>query len=71
MKNCLLLLGVAAALALGSPAYSQYIYLDTNGDTMCDVSDVLNQARTRWTSTFRRTPTPTARRSARTAAARC
>lgn len=42
MKNCLLLLGVVAALALGSPAYSQYIYLDSNGDTVCDVSDVLN-----------------------------
>jgi hypothetical protein len=41
MKNCLLLLGVVAALAFGSPAYSQYIYLDTNGDQVCDASDVL------------------------------
>src|SRR5262245_54046883 len=41
MKNCLLLLGVVAALALVSPAYSQYIYLDVNGDGVCDATDVL------------------------------
>jgi hypothetical protein len=32
---------MAAALAIGSPAYSQYIFLDTNGDATCDASDVL------------------------------
>jgi hypothetical protein len=42
MKKCLLLLGVVVSLGLGSPAYSQYIYLDANNDQMCDLTDVLN-----------------------------
>ena len=32
MKNCLLTLAVVAALAIAGPAYSQYAYLDVNGD---------------------------------------
>ena len=32
MKQCLLILMAAAALFVGAPAYSQYIFLDTNGD---------------------------------------
>jgi hypothetical protein len=32
MKNCLLFLAVAAALVVGAPAYSQYMFLDVNGD---------------------------------------
>jgi hypothetical protein len=32
MKNCLLFLAVVAALAIGGPAYSQYVFLDVNGD---------------------------------------
>jgi len=30
MKHSLLLLGVVAALAIGAPAYSQYIFMDVN-----------------------------------------
>ena len=32
MKNCLLSLAVVAVLAIAGPAYSQYVYLDVNGD---------------------------------------
>ena len=32
MKNCLLLLAVVALVAVVAPAYSQTLYLDTNGD---------------------------------------
>jgi hypothetical protein len=32
MKNCLLSLAVVAVLAMAGPAYSQYVYLDVNGD---------------------------------------
>ena len=31
MKNCLLFLAVVATLVVGAPAYSQYIFADTNG----------------------------------------
>ena len=41
MKRLLLLLG-AAALLVAAPAFAQYVYLDVNGDGMCDASDVLN-----------------------------
>jgi hypothetical protein len=34
MKNCLLLLAVVAMVAVVAPAYSQTLYLDTNGDGM-------------------------------------
>ncbi len=32
MKQCLLMFAAAAVLFVGAPAYSQYIFLDTNGD---------------------------------------
>lgn len=32
MKNCLLFLAVVAALLVGAPAHSQYVFLDVNGD---------------------------------------
>ncbi len=41
MKKSLLLLGVIAALAIGAPAYSQYIYMDVNGDGVNTSADVL------------------------------
>jgi hypothetical protein len=34
MKKCLLLLAVAAALTVSGPAYSQYFFVDTNGDAL-------------------------------------
>lgn len=46
MKKSLLLLGVIAALAIGAPAYSQYVYLDVNGDGVCTSSDVLTSSTT-------------------------
>jgi len=44
MKKSLLLLGVIAALAIGAPAYSQYIYMDVNADGICNNSDVLTSS---------------------------
>lgn len=45
MKHSLLLLGVVAALVIGVPAYSQYIYMDVltggTGNGTCDASDVI------------------------------
>jgi hypothetical protein len=32
MKNCLLFLAVVAVMAVAGPAYSQFVYLDVNGD---------------------------------------
>jgi hypothetical protein len=32
MKNCLLFLAIVAALLIGAPAHSQYMYLDADGD---------------------------------------
>jgi len=47
MKKSLLLLGVIAALAIGAPAYSQYIYLDSNGDGVnTNLGDVLSSSDT-------------------------
>jgi hypothetical protein len=46
MKKSLLLLGVIAAMAIGAPAYSQYIYLDANGDGVCTTADVLSSSST-------------------------
>jgi hypothetical protein len=43
MKKLLLLLGVAALFA-AAPASAQYIYLDVNGDGVCDLSDVLGSS---------------------------
>src|SRR2546425_13050139 len=44
MKHCLLLLGVIAALAIGAPAYSQYIFMDMNGDGVCTSADALTSS---------------------------
>jgi len=44
MKHSLLLLGVIAALAIGAPAYSQYIYLDTNNSGTCTSADILSSS---------------------------
>lgn len=50
MKNCLLFLAVVAVLMVGAPAYSQYVYLDVNGDGVNSNTnsglpdDVLNSA---------------------------
>ena len=46
MRRSLLLLGVIAALAIGAPAYSQYIYMDVNGDGVNSSADVLTSATT-------------------------
>jgi len=46
MKNSLLLLGVIAALAIGAPAYSQFIYMDVNGDGVNSASDALSSSST-------------------------
>jgi len=45
MKRLLLLLG-AAALLVAAPAMAQYIYLDSNGDGICDANDVLGPSST-------------------------
>jgi hypothetical protein len=44
MKHSLLLLGVVAALTIGAPAYSQYIYMDVNGDGVCTSADALTSS---------------------------
>lgn len=41
MKNCLLFLAVVAVMMVGAPAYSQYVFLDVNGDMMNSNTDVL------------------------------
>ena len=46
MKNSLLLLGVIAAMAIGAPAYSQFIYMDVNGDGANSSLDVLASSST-------------------------
>src|SRR3954471_5724474 len=48
MKKSLLLLGVIAALAIGAPAYSQYIFMDVNpgGDAANTSADVLTSTST-------------------------
>lgn len=45
MKRLLLLLG-AAALLVAAPVSAQYIYLDTNGDGICNTSDLLSPSTT-------------------------
>jgi len=44
MKKSLLLLGVIAALAIGAPAYSQYIYMDVNASGTCTSADLLTSS---------------------------
>jgi hypothetical protein len=46
MKNWLLLVAVVAAFAVAGPAYSQYMFLDVNGDGICDSNDALTPATT-------------------------
>lgn len=52
MKRCLLFLAVAAGLMVGAPAYSQYYFLDVNGDGQNSKTnpllpdDVLNSTKT-------------------------
>jgi hypothetical protein len=46
MRRSLLLLGVIAALAVGAPAYSQYIYMDVNGDGVNTSADLLTSSTT-------------------------
>jgi len=46
MRHSLLLLGVIAALAIGAPAYSQYIYMDSNADGVNSSADVLSSSTT-------------------------
>ena len=55
MKRMLLLLG-AAAMLVAAPAFAQYVYLDTNGDMVCDASDVLTDASTSIDVWFDTTP---------------
>ena len=44
MKKSLLLLGVIAALAIGAPAHSQYIFMDVNADAASTSGDVLTSS---------------------------
>lgn len=44
MKHCLLVFAAVVALAIGVPASAQYMYIDTNGDGVCNSSDVLSPA---------------------------
>ena len=46
MKHCLLILGIVVMLAVGAPAYSQYIFMDVDGNGMCDGLDVITSATT-------------------------
>lgn len=39
MKNCLLFLAVVAALMVGAPAYSQYVFLDVDGDGLSSTAN--------------------------------
>ena len=44
MQKSLLLLGVIAALAIGAPAHSQYIFMDVNGDAANTSADLLTSS---------------------------
>jgi hypothetical protein len=44
MKHSLLLVAVVALVAFAAPAHSQYMFLDTNNDGICNDSDVLSPA---------------------------
>lgn len=46
MKHSLLLVAVVALVAFAAPAHSQYMFLDTNNDGVCDANDVLGPAST-------------------------
>jgi len=54
MKNCLLLCVAVLALVVGVPASAQYMYLDENGDGVCDSGDIIDNTTTSvdvWLST--------------------
>lgn len=54
MKHSLLLVAVVALVAFAAPAHSQYMWLDTNNDGICDVNDQLSPSSTSvdvWLST--------------------
>jgi len=46
MKHSLLLVAVVALVAFAAPAHSQYMYIDTNNDGVCNSSDVLTPGST-------------------------
>lgn len=46
MKHSLLLVAVVALVAFAAPAHSQYMFLDTNNDGVCDTNDVLTAGST-------------------------
>lgn len=46
MKHCLLLCAAVLALAIAMPASAQYVFLDTNGDGVCNSLDVITSATT-------------------------
>ena len=46
MKHSLLLVAVVALVAFAAPAYSQYMYIDTNNDGICDNTDILTPSST-------------------------
>ena len=44
MKHSLLLVAVVALVAFAAPAHSQYMFLDTDGNGICDANDILSPA---------------------------
>ena len=46
MKHSLLLVAVVALVAFAAPAHSQYMWLDTNNDGICDSNDTLTPSTT-------------------------
>lgn len=46
MKHSLLLVAVLALVAFAAPAHAQYMYIDTNGDGVCDSNDILTPSST-------------------------
>jgi len=46
MKHSLLLVAAVALVAFAAPAHSQYMWLDTNNDGICDSNDILTPAST-------------------------
>ena len=46
MKHSLLLLGIVGAMAISAPAYSQYIFMDSNASSSCTSADVITGSTT-------------------------
>ena len=46
MKHSLLLVAVVALVAFAAPAHSQYMFIDTNNDGVCNSSDILTPSST-------------------------